>query len=162
MTEQREFTIIRTLDAPPERVFRAWTEPDHLRWFFSDSTPADEPVEVDLRVGGTWRQRMIIADDTEYFTGGVYREITPVERLVFTWGAVDGWPELDPENLDGAPLATVDLVDVDGKTEMTFRLSLPAGLSDEAVREWFATGIREGWTQTLERLVESVAPAAVD
>ena len=45
---------------------------------------------------------------------------------------------------------------------MTFRLSLPDGLSDEAVNEWFATGIREGWTQTLERLVETFAPAPVD
>jgi uncharacterized protein YndB with AHSA1/START domain len=161
MTETREFTITRTLDAPRERVFRAWTEPEHLRWFFSDFTPADEPVEVDLRVGGTWRQRMIIADDTEYVTGGVYREIVPVERLVFTWGAVDGWPEIDPSRLDDAPVATVLLDDVDGKTEMTFRLALPLGLSEESVREWFATGIREGWTQTIDRLVVAVATAPV-
>ena len=48
-------------------------------------------------MGGVWRQRMVIDEDTEYFTGGVYRGIVQDERLVFSWGgATDGWPTLDP------------------------------------------------------------------
>ena len=47
--------------------------------------------------------------DTTYFTGGVYREIVPDEKLVFAWGATDGWPQLDLERLDDSPLVTVTL-----------------------------------------------------
>ena len=62
-----------------------------------------EPIELDLSVGGAWRQFMLIDEDTAYFTGGVYLEIVPDEKLVFAWGATDGWPKLDPDNLDRSP-----------------------------------------------------------
>ena len=52
---------------------------------------------------------MVIDESTAYTTGGVYREIVPGEKLVFSWGATDGWPELDPERLDESPLVTVRL-----------------------------------------------------
>lgn len=91
------FTITRTLDSTPERVYRAWTEPDKLGWFFSGNGQVDEPIEVDARVGGAWRQRMNVDETTSYLTGGVYRELVPGERIVFDWGAVGGWPELPPD-----------------------------------------------------------------
>jgi uncharacterized protein YndB with AHSA1/START domain len=100
----RSFTLTWTLDAPPETVFGAWTDPARLGWFYNPEQPIpDEPIELDLRVGGAWRQMMVIDEGTSYFTGGVYREIVPNERLVFAWGATDGWPELDLEDLDQAP-----------------------------------------------------------
>src|SRR6266496_3605551 len=84
---ERGFTLTRMLDAPRERVFQAWTDPWHLQWFYSDLVDPREPIEVDLRVGGVWRQKMIVDENTEYFTGGIYHEIVPPERVVFTWGA---------------------------------------------------------------------------
>jgi len=84
---KRTFTLTRLLDAPRELVFQAWTDPEHLQWFFSDVAPPREPIELDLRVGGVWKQQMIVNESTEYFTGGVYREIVPGEKLVFVWGA---------------------------------------------------------------------------
>ena len=149
----RSFTITRLLDAPPALVFQAWTEPDHLGWFFSGHGEPEAP-QVDLRVGGgAWRQTMILGDDDRYVTGGVYREIVPGERLVFTWGAVGGWPELD----DDAPVVTVALAEIDGQTEMTVTVSLPAHLSEEQVREQLATGMDVGWNQTIDRLVGQLA-----
>ena len=97
MTNDRTFTVTWTLDAPAAEVFRAWTEPDKLDWFYNDTMPVpDEPIELDLRVGGVWRQQMVISESTAYPTGGVYREIVRDEKLVFSWGAEGGWPELDP------------------------------------------------------------------
>ena len=94
---RREFTLSWTLDAPRAQVYRAWTDPDHLGWYYNDHQPIpNEPIEVDLRVGGVWRQRMVIDDSTTFVTGGIYREIVEDERLVFTWGATDGWPKIDP------------------------------------------------------------------
>jgi uncharacterized protein YndB with AHSA1/START domain len=161
---QRHFTLNWTLDAPPADVFRAWTDPDHLQWFYNPAQPIpDEPIELDLRVGGVWRQRMVISEKTNYVTGGVYREIVRDEKLVFNWGAAGGWPELDPERLEESPLVTVKLTEVGGKTEMSLRVDLPASLAPDQVQEWWATGVRDGWRDTVDRLaaaLESAAPVS--
>jgi uncharacterized protein YndB with AHSA1/START domain len=150
---RREFTLTWTLDAHPAAVFRAWTDPEHLGWFYNDAQPTPtEPMELDLRVGGAWRQRMIIDEDTDYVTGGVYREIVPDEKLVFAWGATDGWPKLDPARLDDGPLVTVTIEDIDGRTAMTVHVKLPAHLSEDEVPEWWSLGIRDGWRDTVDRL----------
>jgi uncharacterized protein YndB with AHSA1/START domain len=153
---QRTFTVHRVVNAPRSVVFRAWTEPDGLRWFFTDGTPPDEPVRVDLRVGGEWRQRMIVDAQTDYITGGIYREIIPGERLSFFWGAVGGWPELDGGAVHDAPIASVLLTDLGGRTELRFAVGLPVHLSDQQVAEWLATGMRQGWGDTIDRLVASL------
>jgi len=153
MTESREVTFTWTLEATPTEVFRAWTDPEQLEWFYNDAQPIpDEPIELDLRIGGVWRQRMVIDEETAYTTGGVYREIVPDEKLVFSWGATGGWPELDPEQLDESPLVTVALSEVDGRTQMTLCMELPASLSREQVEAWWATGARDGWRMTVDRL----------
>jgi uncharacterized protein YndB with AHSA1/START domain len=160
MTQEtrRDFTLTWTLDAPRADVFRAWTDPDHLGWFYNPVQPIPtEPIELDLRVGGVWRQRMVISERTEYYTGGVYREIVPDERLVFAWGATEGWPELDPERLDESPLVTVALSESGGRTQMTLCVELPAGLSSEEVQEWFSLGVRDGWRDTVDRLASALA-----
>lgn len=150
---QRHLTLSWTLDAPRTDVFRAWTDPDHLQWFYNPAQPIpDEPIELDLRVGGVWRQRMVISEKTDYVTGGVYREIVRDEKLVFNWGAAGGWPELDPERLDESPLVNVALSQSGGRTQMTLCMELPANLSRRQLEEWWALGIRDGWRITVDRL----------
>lgn len=110
----RGFTLVSRLDAPRTTVFRAWTDPAHLDWFYNDAAPLPaEPIDVDLRVGGAWRQQMVVDEFTKYVTGGIYREISPVDRLVFSWGAVGGWPEITMSQLGDVPLVTVILGDAD-------------------------------------------------
>jgi len=159
--EQREFTLTWTLDSPPADVFRAWTDPDHLGWFYNDSNPwPPEPIELDLRVGGMWRQRMVISEKTDYMTGGLYREIVPNEKLVYWWGATDGWPELDPERLDDSPVVTVTLASNSAGTEMTVRVELPASLPTERAEEFWSLGVREGFKDTVDRLADQLARTA--
>ena len=153
----RGFTVARTFDAPPDVVFEAWTVPDFLGWFFNPGVPIDEPTSVDLRVGGEWRQQMVETAEKQYFTGGIYREIVPHERLVFSWGARGGWPDLDPDKLDDAPLVTILLTPSGARTEMLFRLQLPDHLSEERTAEWMASGMRDGWSMTIDRLVARYA-----
>jgi len=149
---ERGFTIVRTFAAPPAEVFAAWTDPEKLGWFFNPEVPIEKDVEVDLRVDGVWRLKMWVDEDNQYFTGGLYREIVPPERLVFRWGAVDGWPEIDPHNPDDGPLVTLTFTPSGAGTVMSFDLDLPEHLDQEKVREWFATGMQQGWSQTLDRL----------
>jgi uncharacterized protein YndB with AHSA1/START domain len=157
----RDFTMTWMLDAAPAEVFRAWTDPEELQWFYNDHQPIpDTPIEVDLRIGGAWRLQMVIDEDTEYFTGGIYREIVLDEKLAFAWGATDGWPKVDPDRLDESPLVTVSLRDTEGRTEMTVHVELPAHLSDEQAAEWMALGINNGWRDTVDRLAAGMAHAA--
>jgi uncharacterized protein YndB with AHSA1/START domain len=160
---QRGFTLTRTLDAPRHLVFQAWTDPDHLQWFFNpEMTPPGERAEVDLRVGGAWRQRMVINEHVDYVTGGIYREIVPVERLVFEWGAVGGWPEIDADRRGDELVVTVELAEVGQKTEMVLRLDFPAGLTDAEVRKLLETGMDRGWGDTIDRLVAAFAGGHIE
>jgi uncharacterized protein YndB with AHSA1/START domain len=148
----RSFTLTWILDAPPETVFAAWTDPARLGWFYNDQQPIpDEPIELDLRVGGAWRQMMVIDEETSYFTGGVYREIVPNERLVFAWGAADGWPQLDPDDLDQSPQVSLRLKQTNSGTKMTLYVELPASLPDDGVPSWWPM-FRGGMKDTVDRL----------
>lgn len=154
ITTIREFTIRRRFAAPRRAVYRAWTEPALLTWFFNPDQPRpDEPIQVDLREGGSWRLRMVIDEQLDYFTGGVYREIVPDRRLVFAWGAVGGWPDL-ADGLGDVPIVTVELDDAgERETLMTVTVALPAHFADADARRWLDYGIEGGWRDTVDRLV---------
>lgn len=149
---ERGFTLVRQLDAPRELVFQAWTDPEHLRWFLGPGR-TDIPTTVDLRVGGAWRLHMAENTERKYMTGGIYREIVPPEKLVFTWGAVDGWPLIDPDHPEESPVVTIILNESGGGTEMVFHVAFDDSLSDEQIERYLATGMIAGWTETLARLM---------
>lgn len=157
---ERSFTLTRTLRAPRNRVFRAWTDPAHLGWFHNPAMPAPvEPIQVDLRVGGTWRQAMVVNEDLRYLTGGVYLEIVPEERLVFRWGAAGGWPELAGHRGDDAPIVAVSLRDVPEGTHLELTVAFPDQLADDEVRNLIEGGMRDGWGATIDRVAHSTAVA---
>ncbi|KQX38305.1 hypothetical protein ASD04_11905 [Devosia sp. Root436] len=152
--QERGFRLTRMLDAPPEVVWRAWTEPRYLDWFFNPGTRPDHATTVDLRVGGTWRQHMVETAERHYMTGGIYREIVPNRRLVFSWGASGGWPDTDDGN---GPQVTVELTPVGERTRMDVALHLPDQLSQAEVEAWLDKGIEPGMAMTIDRLVEKLA-----
>ena len=155
-----DFTLTWTLAAAQADVFRAWTDPEHLDWYYNPEYPVPaEPIELDLRIGGVWRQYMVVDDDTAYFTGGVYREIVPDEKLVFSWGATDGWPELDLERLDDSPLVTVTLAQGDGGTALTVHVELPAAFVAADMPAGFLGHVQAGWRDTVDRLATALAPS---
>jgi uncharacterized protein YndB with AHSA1/START domain len=157
-TQRREFTLTYTLDSSAADVFRAWTDPEHLDWFYNDTQPRPtESVELDLRVDGAWRQYMVVDEETAYFTGGIYREIEPNKKLVFAWGATDGWPKLDPDKLDDSPLVTVTLKEDGGRTRMTVHVELPAAFATAEMPVGFLGHVEAGWRDTIERLVADLA-----
>jgi uncharacterized protein YndB with AHSA1/START domain len=78
-------TLKRRLNAPPEKVFSAWTEPEKIkRWFGPGQTRATA-AEFDRRVGGRWRIAAVTAEGEDIEVGGVVREIVPDRKLVYTW-----------------------------------------------------------------------------
>ncbi len=98
---------------------------------------------------------MVIDEDTSYYTGGVYREIVAERTLVFAWGATDGWPTLDLDELDASPLVTVTFASSGDGTELTVHVELPANLPDDGVPGWWGY-VENGWRDTVDRLARTL------
>ena len=79
-------TVKRKLKAPAEKVFTAWTQPEALkRWMGPSDDYAVLVAETDVRVGGRYHIVMRRPDQEQHSIGGVYKEIVPNRKLVFTW-----------------------------------------------------------------------------
>jgi len=78
-------TLKRRLNAPPERVYAAWTDPEKLKRWFGPEQIETLRADADARVGGRFRIVMRGTDGEEHDVSGVYREVVPNERIVFTW-----------------------------------------------------------------------------
>jgi uncharacterized protein YndB with AHSA1/START domain len=78
-------TIKRRLKAPPAKVYAAWTDPEKVKGWMGPGEVKAKSAESDLRVGGRYRWVMVAPSGQELDVRGVYREIVPNEKLVFTW-----------------------------------------------------------------------------
>jgi uncharacterized protein YndB with AHSA1/START domain len=137
-------TLKRRLNAPPAKVWAAWTDPQKIaRWFGPSSVRAGtERAEIDARIGGRFRVSFTMEDGNYLEVGGVYRELVPNQRLVFSW-AWHSTPERES-------LVTVSLrPDGDG-TVLTLQHEQ---FVDEAARD----GHERGWSGALDKLERYVA-----
>ena len=142
---KRELVIERVFNAPRELVFQAWTDREHLRqWLGPRDHPARE-LTMDVRPGGRWRACLrSIETGNDLWVGGVYRELVPPERLVFTFA----WEEEGERGLE--TIVAITLTERDGKTHMTFRQT---PFQSDGERD----GHRGGWTSSLDRLDDLLA-----
>ncbi len=87
LQERPALVLARSYPVAPEKVWRAWTDPQALRqWFRPNASFAIPVVETDVRVGGGFRILMTDAKGEEFDLTGVYREVVPERKLVMTWG----------------------------------------------------------------------------
>jgi uncharacterized protein YndB with AHSA1/START domain len=129
----------RLYPVAPEKVYRAWTDPEAIkRWWGPGGHDPVSVAELDVRVGGRFRIVFGGPDGKAHEVQGVYREVVPNRRLVFTWT----WPRTTPER---ESLVSIVFRAVDGGTQLDFRHEQ---LFDEAVRD----GHRRGWTESLAKL----------
>ena len=140
--KDRELVLTRLIDAPRDRVFAAWTDPQHVRrWWGPKDYPATH-IEMDVRVGGRWRNCLTaVSDGRELWQRGVFREVVPPERLVFTFV----WEEQGERGLE--TLVTITFDDVGGKTRLILR-QVP--FQSIAERD----GHGDGWSSSFDRLDE--------
>ena len=87
----RDLVLNRFVDASPAALYRCWTEPELLRRWFAPEPWTVPVAELDLRVGGASLVVMRAPDGTDYPNRGVYLELVPGERIVFTDAFVDSW-----------------------------------------------------------------------
>jgi uncharacterized protein YndB with AHSA1/START domain len=109
-----ELLITRTFDAPASLIFALWTDPTHFKNWMGPGDFECREARIDLRVGGGYRGMIYSSEYGENWFGGVYREIEPYQRLVFTF-KWDSGPSGEVETL-----ITITLAEHDGQTTMTF------------------------------------------
>jgi uncharacterized protein YndB with AHSA1/START domain len=148
-THEHELVLTRLIDAPRALLYRAWTDPEMLKQWFAPLPYTTPQAELDVRPGGANLIVMRSPDGQDMPNRGVYLEVVPNEKLVFTDAFTDAWVP-SPK-----PFMTVILTfeDEDGKTRYTAR-----------VRHWTAEdrethekmGFHQGWGICADQLTALV------
>ena len=145
----RELVISRVINAPRERVYQAWTDPVLLKQWFAPKPWTTPVAETDVRPGGATLIVMRGPDGNEFPNRGVYLEVVPNERLVFTDAYSRAWEPSEK------PFMTVIVTfeNQNGKTKYTARVRHWSVADREAHEKM---GFHSGWgrcTDQLEALV---------
>ena len=131
-------TLHRTIDAPVEAVYGAWTEPEMLRRWLAPGNATVVRAVAEPEVGGTFLVEMRGADGRRWLTRGLYREVVPHRRLVHTWR----W--------EGSEVETLVTVEFEPESAGRTRLTLThARFAEDEARDEHV----RGWTGCLEKLV---------
>jgi uncharacterized protein YndB with AHSA1/START domain len=136
-------TLHRVLCAPPQRVYRAFTDPDAMAKWLPPHGFTGRVLEMDSRVGGRYRMQFTnLSTGQSHAFGGEYRELVPGQRIVHT-------DRFDDPNLPGEMVVTVTLKEVSTGTELHVRQEgIPAAIPVE--------GCYVGWQQSLDLLRQLV------
>jgi uncharacterized protein YndB with AHSA1/START domain len=138
MTKHDKALVIRrVVPAARDRVFEAWTKPEIMSQWFAAAPDWRCEATADVRVGGTYRLRMLEPTGTAHEQFGEYREIVPVSRLVFTWSC--------PEVGVRGSVVTLELEDRGAETALTLTHELP---DDREIRR----SHEHGWAGCLANL----------
>lgn len=132
-------TLQRHYPVAPEKVWRAWTDAEAVkRWWGPGPGEPVSLAELDVRVGGRFRIVFGGPDGKMHECAGVYKEVVPNRKLVFTWH----WPNSTPERVS---VVTIVFKDLNGKTELVFTHEQ---LFDEKARD----DHKRGWSASLDKL----------
>lgn len=143
---KHELVLTRILNAPREKVYRCWVEPDLVKQWFAPKPWTTPHAELDVRPGGTSLVVMRSPEGQDYPNRGIYLEVIPNEKLVFTDAYTSAWEPSDKPFFTGI----VTFEDAGpGKTKYTAR-----------ARHWTAEdrehhekmGFYEGWGKCADQL----------
>lgn len=138
--------ITRILDAPPEKVFAAWTTPEHFAaWYGGDAEVPLDRVSMDVRPGGAW-SLVIVVPGTEMPFHGVYREVVAPEKLVFTLKDASA-----PADIEGETVTATFTERRGGTTELVFQQR-----GGNLTAEQYAAA-EDGWEAFFDALVARLA-----
>lgn len=143
-TDERTLVITRTLNAPRELVFRAWTSPEHLvRWWGPNAFTLPH-CEQDFRVGGKYRFCMRAPDGSDHWVRGEYTHIEEPSRLVFTWLREDELGDIWCDTMVSITLTRNGKATLLTLEQTTF--ATPAHCEEHAI----------GWGECLDRLTDFI------
>ena len=139
-TEKTSLEIKRFINAPPARVYAAWTDPDQLKQWWGPEGVQTRNFTADARVGGKYRWDLVNQEGEEMSVFGEYRELIPGTKVVFTWK----WDD-DEAWENYTSVVSVEFSDRDGGTELRLtHVQLPSEESRDRHNQ--------GWNSVLDRL----------
>jgi uncharacterized protein YndB with AHSA1/START domain len=145
LNPETDLSFTRTIAAPRAVLWDCWTTPAHIKHFFVPKPHSIDSCEIDLRVGGRFNTVMNV-DGALYDNRGVWLEVIPMDRLVFTDGYTEGWvPAADP-----FMTAIVDFAD-DGQGG-TIYTATARHRSAEACKRHEDMGFFDGWGTVVTQL----------
>ncbi len=142
----RELVLTRDIDAPRAAVYRCWTEPELVKQWYAPKPFSIAEAKIDLRPGGSHLIVMQSPDGLKFPNAGVFLEVVPNEKIVFTDAFTANW-----EPKQGAPFmaAIISFSDQDGKTRYEARVR---HWTPEARVQHEQMGFHQGWGQCAEQL----------
>ena len=143
-----DLVLTRIIDAPREKLFRCWTEPELIKQWFVPKPWTIASARTDPRPGGESNIVMRDPDGNEYPNSGVYLEVVPNERLVFTDAYTKGWVPSEK------PFFTAIVTFEDAGGGKTIYTAVARHWRAEDKQEHEKMGFHEGWGQTASQLEE--------
>jgi uncharacterized protein YndB with AHSA1/START domain len=137
----------RVLRAPPSIVFRALTEPGQLAKWWGPTGFTTPSVELDLRVGGSYRIAMQPPEGKLFYLTGEFREVEPPARLVYTFR----WEDPTPD--DRETVVTLSLREVADGTELDFAQGTFATEERRALHN-------QGWSDGFDKLEKLISSSS--
>lgn len=149
LNREREICIVREYEAPRELVWKALTDPKHVEVWWGPDGFTNTTEKIDVRPGGSWVFVMHGPDGKDWPNAITYREVIPLEKLVFRHGAAED------ENPDEDFGSVITLEDVPGNPART-RLTMTSTFKDKATRDMLIREVKavEGGKQTLQKLAD--------
>ncbi len=144
-----DLVLERVIDVPPQRVWEAWTRPEHLVHWFVPRPWSLAECEVDLRPGGRFRTVMRSPDGDEFEGDGCYLEVVEGRRLVFTDALLPGYRP-SPE-----PFFTA-VITIEPEGTGTRYVARALHRDPEGRTKHLEMGFLEGWGTALDQLVSHV------
>jgi uncharacterized protein YndB with AHSA1/START domain len=147
---RQELLLERTFNAPRELVFKVWTDPVHLAKWWGPTGFTTTVETLELYPGGNLLMTMHGADGVAIPSKGIFQEITPPERLIFSSSAFEdeaGVPQLEVVN-------TITLVEINGKTKLTLQALI---VKSTPVVAASLAHMEEGWNESLDRLGKTLS-----
>lgn len=148
--QSRELVLERLIDAPPERVFRAWTDPALLKQWFMPKPWTVASAELDVRPGGANVIVMRSPEGQEFPNRGVYLEVVKNQKLVFTDAYTQAWQPSDKPFMTGI----ITFENFGGKTKYT---ACVRHWSEADRKQHEEMGFHQGWGQATDQLVALMA-----
>jgi uncharacterized protein YndB with AHSA1/START domain len=155
--KENDIVITRIFDAPRALVWKAWSDPELVMRWWGPQYFTSPSCKIDFRVGGHYLFCMRSPDGQDFWSTGVYREIDPLERIVYADSLADAQGNVVPPSYYGMGtdfpqevLVSVTFEELKaGKTKLTLRQSgfRPGPMRENAIA---------GWGTSLDKLAESL------
>jgi uncharacterized protein YndB with AHSA1/START domain len=149
-----DLLLERTIDVPPELVWRAWTTPEHIKKWFTPAPWKTVECEIDLRPGGAFRTVMRSPEGQDFPSVGCYLEIVEMRKLVWTNALLPGYrPNESPASCPDESFYFTCVIALEAHGNGTKYSALAIHAEAAARKRHEDMGFHDGWNAALEQLV---------